>query len=311
MSEHAHPLDPTLVDAYAYCARLAAEHYENFPVASRLLPVAMRQPVAAVYAFARTADDFADEPGPSTAERFRLLDGWLDRLHVAASGRMDRAVPGGAHGEVPAQEVHAQKVFLALGHTIETRRLPVGLFEDLISAFRQDITVTRYARWSDLLDYCRRSANPVGRLVLRIAGYDDPRLDESSDAFCTALQLTNFWQDLGVDWKKGRLYVPTDDRDAAGAREADLARGLMTQEWTDVLRTVAGRTQALFDRGRLVCDGVHGRLRYELRFTWLGGTRILERLEAVRYDALARRPALGASDAAILLWRALAWKAVR
>ena len=172
-------------------------------------------------------------------------------------------------------------MFLALGATIRACRLPVSLFDDLLSAFRQDITTHRYDTWASLLDYCRRSANPVGRLVLRIGGMDDPALDRSSDALCTALQLTNFWQDLDRDWQNGRLYVPLDDVAAEGARTSDLDDRRMTEPWQRVLRRVAGRTQLAFVAGRDVCDGVRGRLRYELRCTWLGGVRILERLDRI------------------------------
>nr|MDQ3348617.1 squalene/phytoene synthase family protein [Acidobacteriota bacterium] len=200
--------------AYAYCERLAREHYENFPVASRLLPRAMRSHVAAVYAFARRADDFADEPGLTDAERIRLLDGWEARLR------------GDASVSLPA-ETGANLIFHALGHTIEQRQLPLELFTDLLSAFRQDVTTTRYRTFADLLDYCRRSANPVGRLVLRIGGYDEAALGTASDAMCTALQLTNFWQDLAIDWRRGRLYVPLEDRDRAGAADGDLDAGVI------------------------------------------------------------------------------------
>ena len=179
--------------AYAACVRQARRHYENFPVASLLVPAHMRRDVAAVYAFARAADDFADEGNRSVEERHHLIDGWLRRLQHAAVSHEEG--PEARPGE-PANTV---AIFLALGASIRGRRLPVALFEDLLSAFRQDVTVTRYDDWPALLDYCRRSANPVGRLVLRIAGYRDPQLDAWSDAVCTALQLTNFWQDLSVD----------------------------------------------------------------------------------------------------------------
>jgi squalene synthase HpnC len=183
----------------------------------------------------------------------------------------------------------------------------VPLFTDLLDAFRQDVTITRYQTWASLLDYCRRSANPVGRLVLRIAGHDDPTLDAESDAVCTALQLTNFWQDLAVDWRRGRLYVPLEDRDRAGAREADLDRGLITAEWQASLGVVAERTRVLFDAGRPVCDAVTGRLRWELRLTWLGATRILDRLEAGRFDVFNHRPSLRAADGPPLIWGAIRW----
>ena len=276
--------------AYAECERLARRHYENFPVASRLLPARMRPHVAAVYAFARTADDFADEGHRSDAERFRLLDDWQNRLHacVTACAPDDR-------------------VFLALGATIRACHLPVPLFDDLLSAFRQDITTHRYDTWDGLLEYCRRSANPVGRLVLRIAGREDATLDRSSDALCTALQLTNFWQDLERDWQTGRLYVPLEDIAAEGARLQDLDDRRLSRPWQRVLRRVAIRTRAYFDAGKDVCDGVSGRLRHELRFTWLGATRILDRLEGVDYNVFASRPTLGIADVPPLVLRALRW----
>jgi hydroxysqualene synthase len=277
--------------AYAECERLARTHYENFPVASWLVPARMRPHIAALYAFARTADDVADEGRRPDAERLRLLDDWQNRLHACVT-------------ECAADD----RVFLALGATIRTCRLPVSLFDDLLSAFRQDITTHRYDTWPTLLDYCRRSANPVGRLVLRIAGHDNARLDRSSDALCTALQLTNFWQDLDRDWQSGRLYVPLEDVDAERALVRDLDDRRMTEPWQRVMQRVAARTRLSFDAGRDVCDGVRGRLRHELRFTWLGGTRILERLDRAGYDVFASRPQLGVWDAPSLVWRALFWE---
>jgi phytoene synthase len=272
---------------------MARAHYENFPVASWLLPGAMRPHVAAVYAFARTADDFADEGRRSDAERLGLLDDWERRLHACVAAE---------------QRDPDDQIFLAVGQTIRTCDLPVTLFEDLLSAFRQDITTHRYQTWAGLLDYCRRSANPVGRLVLRIAGYDDPRLDLASDALCTALQLTNFWQDLERDWQNGRLYVPLDDLDVCHAAVDDLSDQRMTEPWRCAMRRVARRTRELFEAGRPVCDGVSGRLRYELRLTWLGGMRVLARLERDGFNVFAARPALGAGDAFPLVAGMLAWK---
>jgi squalene synthase HpnC len=197
---------------------------------------------------------------------------------------------------------------MALANTMREHRLPRHLFDDLLSAFRQDVTTTRYATWADVLDYCRRSANPVGRLVLRVAGYDDPRLDTASDAVCTALQLTNFWQDLERDWLIGRIYVPIDDRARIAAREEDLAARSMTPQWQQVMETVTARTRALFADGRRVCDGVTGRLRWELRLTWLGGSRILDKLEQARFDVFHHRPTLGIGDVPALLLNALIWR---
>lgn len=287
----------TIADAYASCERLARAHYENFPVASALLPAAMRPHVAAIYAFARGADDLADEGDRPAGERLERLDAWSARLHAALLGEF----PDGPE----------QPVFVAVADTIHARTLPVPLFEDLLSAFRQDVTTTRYESWADLLDYCRRSANPVGRLVLRVAGYASPTRDASSDAFCTALQLTNFWQDVERDWRKGRLYVPRELWQAAGAREEDLADSRLTPAWRAALTHAAARTRALFDSGRLVCDDVPGRLRWELRATWLGGMRVLERVERAEFDVFAARPRLGAADAPLLAWRLLTWRRER
>lgn len=284
-----------IATAYSYCERIAREHYENFPVASILLPAPMRPHIAAIYAFARRADDFADEPGPDADERLRLLAAWSERL--------DRGIPAALTAAMTGDDL----IFLALENTMRTHQLPRSLFHDLLSAFRQDVMTTRYDTWRALFDYCRRSANPVGRLVLRVAGYDDPVLDGQSDAVCTALQLTNFWQDLAIDWRRGRLYVPGEERTRAGARESDLDRPNMTREWRDALRQSIRRTRELFDTGRPVCDAVGGRLRWELRLTWLGGMRILENIEAAGCDVLSRRPTLGSRDAPRLLWRAARW----
>lgn len=289
-------VNPELAGAYAYCEQLARSHYENFPVASHLLPARMRPHVAAVYAFARLADDMADEGDRPAADRLADLDAWDAGLNAAALGAVQR---GERHSDV----------FLALRHTIEECRLPVQLLHDLISAFRQDVTVKRYATWDELMDYCRRSANPVGRLVLRIAGYDRPALDEASDEVCTALQLTNFWQDVEIDWAKGRLYVPASIWRPAGALESDLTARKVTPAWHAALTDAAGRTRALFLAGAPVCDGVTGRLRWELRATWLGGVRILDKLAAANFDVFARRPSLTAADGPSIVLGMLTWRA--
>jgi squalene synthase HpnC len=294
--------------AYAHCERLARSHYENFPVASYLLPAEMRPHIAAIYAFARTADDFADEPGLDDTDRIRRLDDWRDRLiRLKPESAANRSSVGRQPDTSRQPEPNDDLIFLALAHTIDVKRLSISLFEDLLSAFRQDVTTKRYANWTGVLDYCRRSANPVGRLVLRVAGYDDPRTDAASDALCTALQLTNFWQDSARDWQMGRLYLPIDERDRAGAVDADLDAGRLTPEWKRILETAAVRTRELFDAGRPVCDRVSGRLRWELRLTWLGGMRILEKLRAGDFPVFDRRPTLGASDVPLVCWRALRW----
>ena len=281
-------MNADLQAAYQACEALAQSHYENFPVASRLLPARLRPHVAAIYAFARTADDFADEPGREPRERLALLEDWRRRLHDRASSSHE---------------------FLALHDTITRFDLPLQLFDDLLDAFTQDVQTTRYATWTEVLDYCRRSANPVGRLVLRLSGYRDDRLDRASDAVCTALQLTNFWQDLAIDWSRGRLYVPEETWRAHHAAPEMLSGGTLTPAWAAAMRDCGARTRALFAEGRPVADGVRGRLRYELRATWLGGTRILDRLERSGYDVFTARPALGVPDAIVIAWGTLLWRA--
>jgi squalene synthase HpnC len=288
--------------AYRACEALARSHYENFPVASRLLPAAMRPHVAAVYAFARVADDIADEGAAAAATRQEQLDAWRVRLHEAVRHN-DDARASAEDGE-PSDD---RLIALAVAHTIGTLGLPIALFDDLLSAFGQDTMTTRYASWTDVFDYCRRSANPVGRLVLRIAGYRDDALDRSSDALCTALQLTNFWQDFGRDYRAGRIYVPHEVQAASGAHEGDLAAGRITPAWTRAIHECAEVTRGLFMDGRHVCDGVRGRLGLELRFTWLGGRRILERA-ATENDLLHQRPTLGRADVPALALRALLWR---
>lgn len=289
-------------DAYAACLRDARAHYENFPVASVLVPRRMRHHVAAVYAFARAADDFADEGDRSVEERHSLLDGWADRLRHAVDAREPGPPPRA--GEPP----HAAAIFVALGATIRDRALPVSLFEDLLSAFRQDVTVTRYEGWGDVLDYCRRSANPVGRLVLRIAGTANDQFDRWADAICTALQLTNFWQDLAIDYARGRIYLPAEERRFYGARDDDLAEGRITLAWHQALSAACRRTRDLFDAGRPLCDAVHGRLRYELRATWLGGVQVLDSLERIQFDVLRQRPTIGALDGLRIAARVVRWR---
>lgn len=281
-------LSRELEQAYASCLRLAQSHYENFPVASRLMPAPLRPHVAAIYAFARIADDYADEPGRSVEERMRLLDEWRKKLHDGSQ---------------------SDGVFLAVHDTIKRFDLPVALFDDLLSAFTQDVATTRYATWVDVLDYCRRSANPVGRLVLRLSGYRDADLDRASDAVCTALQLTNFWQDLAIDWSRGRLYVPEETWRPHGADPASLDGGRMTPAWMATLRDCGRQTRELFREGHTVCDGVSGRLRHELRATWLGGTRILDRLDRSSYDVFTARPTLGIADAIVIAWGTAVWRA--
>jgi squalene synthase HpnC len=289
--------------AYDACERDCRTHYENFPVASFLLGRRMRPHVAALYAFARAADDFADEGDRTVEERHRLLDGWRARLLEAVAGTTStiQRAPG------PGEPDHAREIFMALGVTIRRLQLPPTLLEDLLSAFRQDVTVSRYATWQALFDYCRRSANPIGRLVLRIGGYADNDLDRCSDAICTALQLTNFWQDVKSDWARGRIYLPREEMQAHGAEETALVGDNLSPDWREAIASAVGRTRTLFRDGLPLCDRLRGRLRYEIRMTWLGGTCILDRIEEVNYDVLSHRPTIRPTDIPWLVGVALGW----
>ncbi|MEE2791213.1 MAG: squalene synthase HpnC [Acidobacteriota bacterium] len=299
-----------LASAYDICTSMARDHYENFPVASWLLPKPMRRHIAAIYAFARTADDFADEGNADPNERIRCLDAWGHCLEncLSSGDPAGLAVIDRSLSERVGKSVDHRALFLALAHTIRVCGLPVVLFQDLLSAFRQDVLVHTYQNWGQLLDYCRRSANPVGRLMLRVAGYADPQLERTADCLCTALQLTNFWQDLEKDYAIGRVYVPLDDQAACGAEATDLASGRLTPAWRQTLRLVGGRTRDLFNEGRSTCDQIHGRLAMELRMTWLGGLRVLDRLEQSEFDVFAKRPTLTAGDGLLILWKTLIWR---
>ncbi len=289
----AEPSDTPLADAYAACARAARRHDERFQLASRLLPSAMRPHVDAIQAFARGASAFAAAGEHSDTERECLLDDWLHRLRATARDES---------GDDPAS------IFAAIGYTIRTHQLPVQLFEDLVGAFRQDVLVKRYAAWDDLIEYCRRAANPVGRLMLRVGGVDDPELDRASDALSTAVRLATIWQDVARDWKLGRLYVPREILDAHGAREADLDTGSTNPAWRAALGDAAGRTRGLFAQARRLCDRLTGRIGFERRVEWAGGSLALDRLERAGFDIFRPRPAVRRVDTPLVLWRAWRWR---
>lgn len=283
----AHTSPDDLTRAYAACERLAREHYENFPVASRLLPRRMRPHVAAVYAFARQADDFADEARYEGQDRLALLDGWLERLRACPSRDDDHPI------------------FLALGHTIRDHRLPLEPFEDLLAAFRMDVTRTSYETFDELLGYCCCSANPVGRLVLLLFGYREARPHALSDHICTGLQLTNFWQDVAIDLEKGRCYIPREDLRRHGVIQADLAARRVTPGFAALMRYQVRRTREIFDRGAALPTHLHGRLRAEIRLVLAGGRRVLDKIEAAGGDVFNRRPRLTRADWARLLLAAV------
>jgi squalene synthase HpnC len=276
-------------EARAAVARITTRHYENFPVASLLVPASIRPAVRAVYAFARGADDFADEP-EHAGHRMARLEEWEGLLRGAFAGEA------------------TEPVFVALAEAAQRHALPIEPFLDLLAAFRMDAVETRYADWEGLVGYCRLSANPVGRIILHLFGRTSAELLPLSDSICTGLQLANHWQDLAVDAARGRFYVPAETLRRHGIAEAALATGVADDRFRGLMRELLRRSRPYFLAGRPLCDLVTGRLRAELRLTWHGGFRVLERIEAADYDVYRRRPRLGPGDACVVAWRALLWR---
>jgi len=275
----------TLESAFAYCERMARGHYENFPVASRFVPAKLRPYVWAVYAFARSADDFADE-ARFAGRRADALGYWEEQLERCF------------HGEAE------HPIFIALRETVEKRDLPIAPLRDLLTAFTMDLSVSRYATYAQLERYIQHSAHPVGRLVLYVFDYRDPSLHCFSDDVCAALQLTNFLQDVGIDLAKDRIYLPQEDLKHFGVTEEMLYARRMTPQLRDLYRFEVARARALFERGRPIIDRVGPELGFELAMIWQGGMTILDKLEAVGYDVFHRRPTLNAADKARMVARA-------
>jgi squalene synthase HpnC len=298
------PLD----QAYAQCTALAESHYENFPVGC-LVPKALRHHVHAVYAFARQADDLADEgyaPSSSASEEnLRGKGQVIEKVAALTPEQRLAALDAWENHLLVPPTAATPPTFLALHDTIRALRLPLSLFTDLISAFKQDVVKSRYPNFPEVLDYCRRSANPIGRLVLLLHGYRDPALHHLSDFICTALQLANFWQDVAVDLDKDRIYLPLDDRCDFGVSDNDLTARRCTDAYRRLLRFQVERTQRLFDEGSPLPDHLEARLAVEIRFTWLGGTTILRKIEDQNYDTLSTRPKLSKRDFLTLLPQAL------
>jgi squalene synthase HpnC len=268
---------------------MAVDHYENFPVASILLPRRLRPAVEAIYAFARSADDIADEGDAGPAER------------LAALSAYDAALDAIAAGTPPPDPLFAR-----LAAVVAAYRLDLQPLRNLLSAFRQDVTTVRYADVAALLDYCRRSADPVGRLMLALYGVADPLSLRQSDAVCSALQLIKFWQDVAIDIDKGRIYLPLDDLQRFGVSEDDIRAGRRSAAWTALMRFEVERARALMLEGAPLATRLPGRVGWELRMVVQGGLRILEAIERVDYDVFARRPRLGRLD-----WLAIGWRACK
>jgi squalene synthase HpnC len=267
---------------------MAVDHYENFPVASVLLPRRLVPAVEAIYAFARSADDLADEGDAAPAERLAAL-----AAYDAALDRIERGEPVG------------DPMFARLAAVLAEYRLPLQPLRDLLSAFRQDVVTPRYADYAALLDYCRRSADPVGRLMLALYGVGGERDLRDSDAICTALQLINFWQDVAIDIEKNRIYIPQDDMARFGVTAGDIEGGVTGDAWRALMAFEVGRARALMASGAPLAVRLPGRIGWELRMVVQGGLRILEMIERADYDVFRRRPKLGARDWLVLGWRAL------
>jgi squalene synthase HpnC len=285
-AEYAIPTDaPSLQDAYSYCERLARTHYENFSVATWFLPKRLRQHFFNVYAYCRISDDLGDETGDPAAS-LQLLDQWESELNACYEG------------------APRHPVFVALAGTVREFDIPKHEFADLLTAFRQDQTVTRYETFDDLLGYCHYSANPVGHLVLYLCGYRDPERQQLSDFTCTALQLANFWQDVSVDYEKGRIYLPLESLRKFQVTEADIADKNNSPQFREMMRFEVERARDWFARGLPLVGQVSRELALDIELFSRGGQEILNAIERQGYAVLGRRPAISKSRKLALVARA-------
>jgi squalene synthase HpnC len=280
------PSGCSLNQAEQYTRWLATHHYENFIVASIFLPRYLRQHFYNVYAYCRWSDDLADEI-PDTGKALALLNWWGGELIECYAGRA------------------SHPVFIALKGTIEKFNIPMQPFSDLLAAFRQDQTTRRYANWSDVLDYCKYSANPVGRLVLYLCGYSDGERQVLSDYTCTALQLANFWQDVSRDLDKDRIYIPADLMAEHGIGEADLFRQRFDNRYANLMRVLVQRTRELFEKGLPLAGRVAANIRVDIELFSRGGMAVLDAIESIGYNTLQRRPSLKGATKLKLIGRAL------
>ena len=273
----------SLKESFEFCKRIAKSHYENFPVASLFIPKDKRRYVWSIYAFARVADDFADEGDTPPEKRLEQLDRWADYLHECFEGRA------------------SHPIFIALAETVQRFDIPMLPLSCLLTAFRMDVTQKRFKTFNDILEYCKYSANPVGQLVLFIFGNASARPITLSDNICTALQLTNFWQDVAVDWVKGHLYIPLEDMGRFGYTEEGIENRFADEGFRKLMAFEVERTRQLFEEGKpLLKESVPG-LRFELDLVWHGGMRVLDKIEALNYDVFRKRPVLSPGDKLSLL----------
>jgi len=272
-------------DGFRYCETIARNHYENFPVASRFVSKEIRKYVWTIYAFARIADDYADEPGFTLAERMDNLNQWEQYLDECYNGNP------------------THRVFAALAETVERFQIPLELFQNLLTAFRADVTAKRYETYEDVLAYCHNSAHPIGRLIMLLLNYRSETMMQLSDSICTALQLTNFCQDVSVDVQKDRIYLPLEELDEFGYSEQDLFNKKVNNNFCNLMAFQVRRTADLFIEGKPLLTMVGKDLSMELKLTWNGGTRILQKIHQQNYDVLTKRPALSKWDKLGLLFR--------
>ena len=263
---------------------MPVDHYENFPVASILMPGRLRKPVAAIYHFARAADDIADEGESSNQERLQRLDEFRAEL-----------------ARIAADETPLKPLFKNLAAEIRQHALPLQPFHDLLDAFSQDVVKKRYSDFSDLLDYCRRSANPVGNLLLHLYQEATPQNIAYSDAICTSLQIINFWQDVAKDYAIGRIYLPLDELSQYGVNENHIAQGIADDAWRELMRFQVDRARAMMLTGKPLGSILTGRIGLEMRMIIAGGLRVLDKLESAQYDMFRHRPILKPFDWIIML----------
>jgi squalene synthase HpnC len=282
---------PSLQDAYSYCERLARSHYENFSVATWFLPKRLRQHFFNVYAYCRISDDLGDETGNPDAS-LQLLDQWESELNACYEGKPKHPV------------------FVALAGTVREFEIPKHEFADLLTAFRQDQTVTRYETFDDLLGYCRYSANPVGHLVLYLCGYRDPERQQLSDFTCTALQLANFWQDVSVDYEKNRVYLPLEDLRMFGVVESDIPAKRNSPQFREMMRFEVERAREWFDRGLPLAGKVSRDLAIDIELFSRGGQEILNAIERQGYAVLGQRPVISKPRKLALVARAALQKLI-
>lgn len=285
------PLPPSLeLEAcYRYCEALVRARHHNYPVASMFARSQLRKHIFAMFAFARVADDFADEAAYE-GRRTRELDRWEEQLHLAYRGTADHPV------------------FVALADTVDKFDLPITEFTELLSGFRTDLERHRYATFDELRSYTRQAAEPIGRLLLYIGGYRAPELQAYCEDLSSAVAIARLIQDIPADWQRGRVYIPAEDLRHFGVTEGDIANRRATPAVGALVRYEVARTRALFERARPLVDIVGADLAVELALTWHGGMRILDKIDSVGANLFAERPSLGTADKAMVLTRALAWR---